>query len=66
METVNPLPELLLNKRKKGPRVVKSFALEHTAQTYRTLSAPGQRWGGVWQAEKSVPRMVHSLMCSGG
>ena len=63
METVNPLPELLPNKRKNGPRVVESCVLEHTALTHRTLSAPAQRWAGVWQAKESVPRMVHSLIC---
>lgn len=31
METVNPLSELLFNQRKRGPRVVESLALEHTA-----------------------------------
>lgn len=31
VETVNPPPELLFNKRKKGPRVVESLALGHTA-----------------------------------
>ena len=63
METVNPLSELLPNKRKNGPRVVESCVLEHTALTHRTLSAPAQRWAGVWQAKESVPRMVHSLIC---
>lgn len=46
METVNPLPELLSNKRKNGPRVVESCALEHTALTHRTLFAPAKQWAG--------------------
>lgn len=64
METVNPLPELLFNKRKKGPRVVESLPW-NTQPRHRTLSALGQCWVGVWQAEESVPWMVPSLMCSG-
>lgn len=31
METVDLLSELLFNKRKKGPRVVESLTLGHTA-----------------------------------
>ena len=43
MKTVNLLSELLFNKRKRGPRVVESFALEHTAPFLALAS--GMAWG---------------------
>lgn len=56
METVNPLSELLFNKRKEGPRVVESLALEHTALDTQDPFCP---WTGVQRGvsgEGSVPQ----------